>query len=208
LSEVVRLQDADVCRRWQAPDVDPPKEEQPVTELLTAERVAELEAAVRAEAWEKGYQEGLAAGAAEIRERGRRLAAIVDALAEPLADLDETVEAELVALARALARQVVRRQFQLQPDEIVPVVREAVAALPAGDRTVEIRLHPEDRALVTEALSLDEQGTGWTLRDDPELSRGDCRVRAEHSEVDARLETRMATIFAAVLGDRRGEGGA
>lgn len=207
MSEVVRLRDADVCRRWQAPDVDPPKEE-PVTELLTAERVAELEASVRAEAWEKGYQEGLAAGAAEVRERGRRLAAIVDALAEPLAALDETVETELVTLARALARQVVRRQFQLQPDEIVPVVREAVAALPAGDRSVEIRLHPEDRALVAEVLSLDEPGTGWTLKDDPELSRGDCRVRADHSEVDARLETRMASIFAAVLGDQRGESGA
>jgi flagellar assembly protein FliH len=178
----------------------------PVAELLTAERIQELEASVRAEAWEAGFREGLTSGAAEIRERGRRLEALIAALAAPLAELDETVEAELVALAIALARKVVRRQFQLQPDEIVPVVREAVAALPAGARSIQVRLHPDDRALVAEALSLDEGSGSWTLKDDPELSRGDCRIVAEHSEIDAKLESRMAAMFAAVLADQRQDG--
>ena len=42
---------------------------------------------------------------------------------------------------------------------------------------------------------------------DPALARGDCRLESEHSRLDARVETRLAAIIDALLGDEAGLGG-
>ncbi|MES1153475.1 MAG: FliH/SctL family protein [Rhodanobacter sp.] len=41
---------------------------------------------------------------------------------------------------------------------------------------------------------------------DPALSRGDCRLESERSRLDARVETRLAAMIDAVLGDDAGGG--
>jgi flagellar assembly protein FliH len=41
------------------------------------------------------------------------------------------------------------------------------------------------------------------ITEDPMMGRGGCRVVAESSTVDARLETRVGAVIAHVLGDER-----
>ena len=205
------------CRSWRAPDVEHFSGAGAPT-VLTAERMEELENQVRSAAREAGREEGLRAGQAEAARQAQRIAALADAVVEPLARIDEAVGRELIELAMALARQIIRRELSLHPDEVVPVVREALAALPAGSSNARIRLHPDDRRLVESALSLDdvdgvnagdavnavnlESSTG-RFTDDPTLSRGDCVVQEGQSIVDARLATRIAALFAANFGDAR-----
>jgi hypothetical protein len=43
------------------------------------------------------------------------------------------------------------------------------------------------------------------LLEDPLMSRGGCRVEAEASRIDARLETRVAAAMVAILGDERAD---
>lgn len=206
MSSPTRVTDSGEYRRWQAPEVDV-STDQEVGGLMTAERIETLEQAARADGYEAGYQEGLAAGQAEITRRVERLEGTLQALAQPLAECDEAVEQELLAIATALARQLVRRELQLQPDDIVPVIREAIAALPAASGTVEVRLHPDDAELVREALSIEPDAVAWSLTADPELTHGDCRVVSGLSEVDARLETRLGALFARFFSEQRHGGG-
>lgn len=193
--------------RWVPPEVSGP----------VANRRREPDApdvdAMGRQAWQVGYEEGLAKGreAARQEQAARlhtleqqvaRLDAIMVTLALPLTELDEEVERELAELACAIARQVVRRELRTEPAHVIGAIREAVALLPSAAREVRVVLHPEDAALVRERLG-DGAARAWTITEDPMMGRGGCRVVAESSVVDARLETRVGAVIAHVLGDER-----
>ncbi len=190
------------ARRWQQPDLVAP-----TAPLRTVRQLEALEDEARAEGYTKGLAEGRAQAAAELATRIGEVEQLLDALARPLADLDAEVERQLVELAFAVARQMVRRELRTQPDEIIAVVRQALVALPAAARRVRVHLHPEDAALVRAALKPGEGGHehAWEIREDALLTRGGCLLSAESSQVDARLETRLGGIIAAVLGGARDE---
>jgi flagellar assembly protein FliH len=82
-------------------------------------------------------------------------------------------------------------------------VRETVALLPAAAREVRVQLHPEDAALLRERLATPQAESAWTIHEDPVMSRGGCRVTAEAAQIDARLETRLAAVMTAILGEAR-----
>lgn len=175
--------------------------------LMTAAQLARIEQQAHAEGFARGHTEGLAAGKADVEARAVRLDGLLMTLARPLDALDAEVIDQLFALAVALARQLVRREFKTDPGEIVVVVREAVSALPAAAREVSVRLHPEDAALLRDCLSLSEGARPWGVVEDPVLARGDCRVSADISRVDATLETRLNAVVSAALGGERASDG-
>lgn len=185
-------------RVWRAPRVG-----------SAAAAVADAEASARAEARERGYDAGLAEGRAagqqEVDARCQRLDALLHALARPLDTVEEQTERTLAELACQIAGQLVRRTMRHNPDEILPVVREAVATLEAASQAPEIRLHPDDAALVRDALN-DSDGLGdWQVIEDGSLDAGDCVVRSGHASVDARLASRIQRVTDHVLDG--GDGG-
>lgn len=187
------------ARRWDLPDVAGP-----VTSggPRTAREVEDLQKVAYEEAYAQGLAEGRAAGRAESEQQARQWAALLEKLAHPLEKLDQEVETELVELATVIARQLVRREFRIEPSHVVGVVREAVAALPVAHRDVKVHLNPADSALVRELLGA-AADSDWTLVDDPGLQRGDCLVTTPNSRVDARLEQRLGAIVAEMLGGER-----
>ena len=98
------------------------------------------------------------------------------------------------------ATRIVRHELSLAPDRILCAVRDALAALPAYARNVKLFLAPDDAALVREHLTPAASTHAWDIVEDPSLTRGGCRVMADTSQVDATLETRLATIIDAMLG--------
>lgn len=152
-----------------------------------------------------GHAEGEAQGRGAMREAAARFEALIDLLDEPLTHMDAKVEDELVALAIAIAKQLIRRELRTDPGQIVATVREAVAILPSSARRVTLHLHPEDAALMRSALALDEAGSRWRLQENPLMSRGGCRVTTETSSIDASVETRLAATIARLLGGEREE---
>ncbi len=78
-------------------------------------------------------------------------------LAKPFDELDAEVERELLTLAMALARQIVRRELKTDPTQIIGIIREAIAALPVAARDVRVHLHPEDAAVVQQHLAPDRK---------------------------------------------------
>ncbi|HEX4024336.1 MAG TPA: FliH/SctL family protein [Steroidobacteraceae bacterium] len=170
---------------------------------------------IEREAWERGHEQGREAGlvaaeqhsraaAAEIERRVQQLQGILEFMVKPLADLDHEVQRQLATLAGAIARQIVRRELKMHPDEIVAVVRETLALLPASAREVRVQLHPDDAELVRTRLPAAAGERAWSIVEDPVLARGGCRVTSSSSTIDAQLEHRLGAAIAAVLGDERG----
>jgi len=164
----------------------------------TVRELAALEQQAREEGYAAGHAEGLAAAQQQLRERMARLDALYDAAARPLLALDEQTGQELVRLATIVAGRVITCELQLSPDLIARSVREAAAALPAATRELRVHVHPEDLALLQELGAAESH---WQLLADPALTRGDCQLESERSRLDARVETRLAAVIDAVLGD-------
>jgi len=132
-----------------------------------------------------------------------RLDAALNLLARPLEQLDADIESELAQLALGVGKQLARRELRAEPAQVIAILRESLALLPAVAREVRVHLHPEDAATVREHLSVPAVDRAWTIVEDPTLSRGGCVIHSQSSRIDARLEARIAAVAASVLGDER-----
>jgi flagellar assembly protein FliH len=163
----------------------------------------EAEAAGRAAGLEAARSD-IEARQRKLDETARRMESVLQALSRPLAQLDDEVHGQIALLATALARALLRRELRTEPTQIIGIVRDTVALLPASARGVRVTLHPEDAALVRERLSVAGPEQAWSIVDDPILSRGDCRVQTDYAQIDARIETRLNEALSLLLGDERG----
>lgn len=159
--------------------------------------------------YQAGHSEGYAAGCAAGQEelaalqtaQGEQLHAVLSQLQQPFSDLDEAVEQELVALVVTLAKQVIRHELRSDPGLVLTMVRGAIAALPSAARQITVFLHPDDVEVVRSALTQAEADAQWKLLADGSLERGGCRIVAEPSVIDARLERRLNMVIAQFLGE-------
>jgi flagellar assembly protein FliH len=200
------MSDAASAAVWELPPIDGP--------LITRRRRGADLDAIEREAWDKGYAEGREAGLAaalqeqqsaqaEIDRRVQHLGSILEFMAKPIAEVDDQVQRQLATLAGAIARQVVRRELKMQPDDVIGVIRDTVSLLPVMAREVRVNLNPEDAKLVRSRLAEVSSERAWSITEDPILPRGGCRVTSENSTIDAQVEQRLGAAIAAVLGDER-----
>lgn len=186
-------------QRWQAVS---PAQPQAVDPQLEQAREQAREAGHAA-----GYAAGLAQGLADGRQRAAealandaaQLTALLDSLAQPLATLEQELCDNLLQLACALARQVVRRELTAVPTRIGELVREGIAALPPAARQISVHLNPLDLDLVRGISPRARSDARWELVADASLSRGGCRISTESSEVDLTLEARLGEVFARLM---------
>jgi flagellar assembly protein FliH len=188
-------------QRWELPNVGT----QPLTPKAantppqpTVRELAALEEQARAEGYAAGRAEGLAAAQQQLQQRLAQLDALYDAAARPLQSLDEQTGQELARLATIVASRVIAHELQLSPGLIANAVRQAAGMLPAATRELRVRVHPDDLALLQELGAAESH---WQLLADPALARGDCQLESARSRLDARVETRLAAVIDAVLGN-------
>lgn len=160
------------------------------------------------QAWEEGIaaaRDQITALQSQLQQQQRAFESAIAALTQPLQAVDEQVRTQLSELAIAIARHLVRRELRIDPAQVIAIVRETVALLPAAAPDVRVVLHPEDAALLREKLSVPQGEGAWTLLEDPTLSRGGCRVTAGAAQIDARIESRLAAVVWRLLGEERAQ---
>lgn len=196
---------------WQAPVIDN-SGPRAGGRRLTTEQLRDEQRRILGEAEVAGRAAGLAAAQKELDAKRRELdeqaaslRAALQALARPLAQIDDLVHRQIAMLALEVARGLLRRELRTDPSQIIAIVRETVGLLPASTRGVRVALHPQDAALVRERLVVSGPEPAWSVVDDPALTRGDCRVHSEYAQIDARIASRLNDILATLLGEERTE---
>ena len=124
----------------------------------------------------------------------------------PLVQLDEQVETALCQMSLAIAQQVVRREIELDPGQVLGVVREARTALSEVRGILHIAVNPREAQRVRELFGSDDAASGVQIDEDPGISAGGCTLRTQVSLVDATIEARIAQVAAQLLGDSRATG--
>lgn len=153
----------------------------------------------------QGYQEGLAQGKAEAlaaglslaQEQAQALRTLLLALPTAMQAAEREVADELLALALAIAHQLVRQELATEPRHILTLVRELLRMEPTLSGTPRLLMHADDAALVQQHLADDLHAAGWRIRTDLSITRGGCRVHAAGGALDATLETRWERVAAA-----------
>jgi flagellar assembly protein FliH len=206
MSRIITAEQLADIAPWGPPQVDPAgRDRAGGGGVVTAGVLEDLQQEAYREAYAQGLKDGFAAGQEQVRMQVERLSQLLTDLSRPMEELDAAVSEELVALAVALARQLVRRELRQDPTQIISIVREAIGQLPVAARDVRVQLHPEDAAIVREHLATATHERAWTLVEDPMMMRGGCQVVTAASRVDARLETRLGALLSELMGSERGD---
>lgn len=177
--------------RWAAPELappPPPPPPEPERHLPSVEELEAIEQAARDEGYARGHAEGVASGQAEVRRIVAQMEGILDAFTRPLARLDAEVGDALGALAVRIAGALLGHRYATEPELLEQLAREALELAGSEQRQVELRLHPDDLALLTPHLGMLE---GVRLGADTTLARGDLRLHADGVRIDGSLTARL-----------------
>jgi flagellar assembly protein FliH len=162
--------------------------------MPTPQELAAIREAARNEGFEQGkasgYDEGLARGRADAQAELQRLRAIADTFGQAVAKADETIAGDLLELALQLARAMTKTAFEVRPELVLPVVREAIDYLPVLQQPAMLVLNPADAPLVRAAIGDDLAKTGWRVTEDAQVARGGCRLDTASNQIDAQAATR------------------
>jgi|HubBroStandDraft_1064217.scaffolds.fasta_scaffold139028_2 flagellar assembly protein FliH len=196
--------------RWSLPVVEGNVIGRPIDERKAAAAAEAIARVAREQSEARGYEAGMAKAKAEmeghineLKARIQRLDKLLSFMGRPLEELDADVEKMLLQLTLAVGKQLARRELRIDPSQVIAIIRESLQELPTAAREARVLLHPEDAAIVRERLAEPSNERAWTIVEDPTMSRGGCIVKTETSRIDARLESRINTIIANVLGDER-----
>ncbi|MFZ4573327.1 MAG: FliH/SctL family protein [Phycisphaerales bacterium] len=176
-------------------------------------------AGAREEGRAKGAEEGRAAGQAQGRKEGHaaalaesraKLAALEAGWTEGLgafracrAELELEAANEVVRLALEIAARVVKRAVAGDASIVADQVGAALK-LAMNSGRLAIRVHPDDVAIVREAMpkmsDLVGDAAHVCIEPDTEATRGSCKVRsAGGAWIDAGVQTQLDRIAAAIL---------
>lgn len=164
----------------------------------TQVRLATLEREAFATAYAQGERAGLEAGTKRADAMLRRLADTLRELEELRRSMIRQTEHQVVQLALAIAKRILRREVASDHDLLCAMARVALDRI--GDaRPARIRLHPDDHAAIVAA-----RGPGWagghvTVEADATVSRGGCLVESPFGFADASVEAQFRVLEEALL---------
>lgn len=183
-----------------------------------------------AEGLAQGHREGVEQGrAAALEERRAELARLESAWADELAWLRgrreallEAARRDVLRLACRMSERITKRRVETDP-RVAAAQLDAVLALVMRPTRLQIRLHPEDRGVVSEALPelVRKHGAAFEhagaehveLVDDPSVGRGGVVVRLATAgdglaggELDASIATQIDRIVEAVMATAGADG--
>lgn len=159
------------------------------------------------EAHEAGVREGEAAGrsraAAELQPVVEKLGRSIAEIGEFRARLRREAEQDLIRLALAIARRILRREMAIDPDALRGLVRAALEKLEAQEIS-RARAHPAQAGLVRACLEQLGSAREIEVVSDPSCEPGTVRLETPRGCLDASVESQLQEIERG-LADRLGK---
>lgn len=152
---------------------------------------------IKKEAFEEGYAQGMQQAHTEINEKRNQLAHWLDVLKNPITLLDHQLSQEIIETIIHLSQHCIGIELTINSDKLNDLLHAIKGELPSLSTQKVLAMHPLDVDWIKKEISEKElPGLHDLLVEDPLLNRGDFYVQGEYSELDGRLSTRIATLFA------------
>jgi flagellar assembly protein FliH len=145
---------------------------------------------------EEGTQQGLVAGDEQVQQLLTNWTSLIDSLQNPVANVEQALEKELVLLAVSLAKGVIRHEVKTNSDLIFQALSEGLKALPIQETHYQIHLHPDDIELVNNHFSQEEiTKHRWDFVESPQMSAGGCEIVTQSNAIDITVERRVKDVI-------------
>lgn len=203
VSSVVPLAQRTAYQRWELDSFDgDSRPAQSAAGLAEARAQAALEQSqrLRQQAHREGFAAGHREGVENAAEEARHLQSIIAALTDEARRFDQSIADELLGLAMAVSKQVMRQTIKLHPEAILAVLAEVLGQSPLSRNHSRLILNPQDAPLVRASLGERLAQSGCEIVESTQISRGGCRLQAPDCDIDATLERRWKRV-AKALGD-------
>jgi len=152
-----------------------------------------------------GEKNGFAQGELAAADAAKsRLEPMLESLRLLLAELEglqrtacHDLEKELVHLAVGVARKIVGREVQADPETVAGIVRDALSRVEHAER-ITIRMNSGDMECLAELKprildTLADAGRAH-FEADASISPGGCRIESDSGDIDARIEQRFKVV--------------
>jgi flagellar assembly protein FliH len=148
--------------------------------------------------WDDGLKEGMLRARAEAEaamlQQREAIASALREFGQARAEYFHRVEGEVVALALAVVRKILRREAQVDPMLLSGLVRVALEKMAAG-HTVRMRVHPSQIAAWREHFAAQtDLAVLPELSGDTTLEQNRCQLETELGVTDISLETQLKEI--------------
>lgn len=145
-----------------------------------------------------GHQEGRQLAEVEVKAEVEQMHRLLSALDKELNETDQNVAQDLLTLALSLAKKMVSKALQVNPELIIPIVQEAMRHLPHTSHPPKLILHPDDAELIGKYLNNQQSQSDWEICEDEQMEKGGCRVKTGGCEIDASTPTRWQQIVSTI----------
>lgn len=200
----------EAAERWEVPKLGGQDGSSSVglgIEHITVEKIERIRRQAYKQAYDEGYAKGFSHGEADglksMQPHIEMVQKLSQQLATPFDGMDTEIENQLAQLAVLIAKQIIRREIENDPGQIVATVREAISLLPLNSNTLYVHVHPDDYEVLKDIVHLTNKKTRLHIEQNVALQRGDCKVFTEYSSIDASLETRITALVTEMLGGNR-----
>ena len=153
------------------------------------------------------YARGRADGEVTARQdAGAMIASCVQALTDAIESVrahearwTSNAEENVAALAIMVARHLVQREVDADPEIVRGLVQRALSQFPI-DQVITVRLNPEDVASCGATVTPDAAGRMRDVRwiSDAHIQRGGCLVEGRERIIDGRVDTSLERAYRAV----------
>jgi len=170
--------------------------EGPDVDALIAQLEAQHQQKIR-EAHAAGVREGETAGrnraAAEVQPVVERLGRSIQEIASLRGRLRREAEADVVQLALAIARRVVRRELAVDPDALRGLAMAALEKL-QGQELSRVKVHPSQAGMVASCLQQNPAGSRVEVLPDPSQEPGSAIFETTRGNLDASVDAQLQEI--------------
>lgn len=169
-------------------------------EELAAEEAARIEA-LKEQAYLKGLEEGTSQGRTQARQQLAAALEIArqatDAVQEAQEEWAAHLEANLAAVSMAIARKLVEREFEVDPEILAALVASGLTHFPS-DQRIRIRVNPRDLASVHSADGGEASISGthqarWV--GDESVPRGGFILEGPERVLDGRTDMALERLY-------------
>jgi flagellar assembly protein FliH len=164
----------------------------PVPPAPAGHSVKDVEAA-----YARGRQEVLDSAENNLETAAQAFAAAAEEISRVRDSVARSSGKDMLRLVMAISEQVIRREMAADPEIVLSIIENALQSSVRTDQ-YRIRINPADLEAVTQHKPLFLASISGlknlSIETDPEISPGGCRVDSDLGDVDATIETQLATI--------------
>ena len=105
---------------------------------------------------------------------------------------------EIIKVAVAIAKKIIKKETQIDPDIILRVAESAFKQIIDAKKIV-VKVNPNDKKKIKEMIDLKKEKSNIQIEEDERVQRGGCLITTDKEIVDAQIDHQIKEVEKALM---------